>query len=179
MVAHAMLDLETLDITPQGVILTIGGVKFDPFHPGKEPHSDFYMRLEIENQEDRGRVINKDTLDWWSRQDLEIIEEALGDHDRHSVEAMLAALKKWFVGCDKVWAQGICFDISMLEDIHRQYGYPIPWQFYQVEDSRTIINRMPKDPRKDMNFAAHNALEDCRVQAKSLQIAFKHFNFVK
>lgn len=178
MVTHAMLDLETLDITPQAVILTIGGVKFDPL-TSREPHSEFYMRLEIENQEDRGRRINEDTLKWWSQQDDAIIEEALGDHNRNSVEQMLAALKKWFVGCDKVWAQGICFDVSMLEDIHRQYGYPIPWAFYQVEDARTILNRMPKDPRKDMTFAAHNALEDCRVQAKALQIAFDHFGFKK
>lgn len=174
-----MIDLETLGTTPQSVILTIGGIKFDPFRLNKEPHSEFYVKLEIENQESRGRVINEDTLNWWSKQDDDIIHEAFVDSNRESVESMLSSLKKWFVGCDKVWAQGICFDISMLEDICRQYGYPIPWQFYQVEDARTIINRMPVDPRKSMKFAAHNALDDSRAQAKSLQLAFDHFGFTK
>jgi exodeoxyribonuclease VIII len=178
MATHGMVDLETFATTPDAVILTVGAVKFDPFNK-KEPHTDFYMRLEIENQEDRGRMINPDTLQWWSTQPNEIIEEALGDHNRQSVEHMLSSFKKWFVGCDKIWAQGICFDITMLENISRQYGYPIPWSFWQVEDARTIINRMPRDPRKDFDFAAHNALEDARVQAKSLQVAFEHFGFKK
>jgi hypothetical protein len=179
MPTHAMIDLETLDTTPKGVILTIGGVKFNPLDIDSNAHSDFYMRLEINNQEERGRLMHQSTLDWWGRQEESIINEAFGDVDRHSVEDMLVALKKWFVGCDKVWAQGICFDISMLEDVCRQYGYPIPWAFYQVEDARTLINRMPRDPRKEIKFAAHNALEDCRAQAKALQMTFKHFGFEK
>jgi hypothetical protein len=28
---------------------------------------------------------------------------------------------------------------------------------------------MPTDPRKKLNFAAHDALEDCRAQAKCVQ----------
>jgi len=28
---------------------------------------------------------------------------------------------------------------------------------------------MPKDPRKEINFAAHNALEDAKVQALCVQ----------
>ncbi len=92
---------------------------------------------------------------------------------------MLGALKKWCVGLDKVWAQGICFDIGMLEHMSYQFGHPIPWQFYQVEDSRTLINRMPVDPRKSFTFDAHNALEDARWQAKAVQLTFKHFGFTK
>ena len=30
MTTHAMIDLETLDVPPTAVVLTIGGVKFDP-----------------------------------------------------------------------------------------------------------------------------------------------------
>ena len=44
MAIHAMIDLETLDTCPNATILTIGGVKFDPFS-NKEPHSDFYFIL--------------------------------------------------------------------------------------------------------------------------------------
>lgn len=179
MPTHAMLDLETLGVRHDAQILTIGGVKFDPLHPGKDPHSDFYFRLDVDDQAARGRTVTPETLDWWAKQEDHIIEEALGDHDRTPVAKMLPALKKWIVGVDKVWAQGIVFDVGMLEHLCRDYDHPIPWQFYQVEDSRTLINRMPFDPRKDFTFDAHNALEDARIQAKAVQITFKHFGFVK
>jgi len=33
---------------------------------------------------------------------------------------------------------------------------------------------MPRDPRKDIDFSAHNALEDCRVQSICVQKTMKH-----
>jgi hypothetical protein len=173
MTIAAMLDLETLDTTADAQILTIGGVKFDP-DSGAKPYADFYYRLELDSQDAKGRTISEDTMAWWSRQDDKIILEAFGDHNRHSVEEMLVALKKWYVGVDEVWAQGICFDIGMLENLHRQYGYPIPWSFWKVKDSRTIFGLMKKDPRKNFIFDAHNALEDARIQAKCVQLAKAH-----
>jgi hypothetical protein len=63
--------------------------------------------------------------------------------------------------------------------MYRMVGKPIPWQFWQISDSRTITKRMPKDPRKDMQTNLHNALADAYFQAKSVQIIFKHFKFDK
>lgn len=175
---NAMLDLETLATTPQSQILSIGGVKFNP-HSTDEPYADFYFKFEIDEQEEAGRITSESTLTWWSGQSTEVIEDAFGPENRTAVKEVLKALKKWYVGCSSVWAQGVCFDITMLEDICRQFGEPVPWQFYHVEDARTIINRMVKDPRKQFSFAAHNALEDSRYQAKALQIAFQYYNFEK
>ena len=174
----AMIDLETLDTVPGAQILTIGGVKFDPTNL-LEPYDEFYYRFQLDGQDEKGRSTSESTLEWWGRQDDAIIEEAFGDHDRKDVGEILRSLKKWFVGCDAVWAQGIAFDIPMMEDICRQYGEPIPWAFWKVEDCRTMLNRMPRDPRKDFTFAAHNALEDARIQAKALQRTFKHFGMKK
>lgn len=172
MTTHAMIDLETLDTTPNGVVLTIGGVKFDPFSK-KTPHSDFYFRLDVNEQTDMGRTISQDTLDWWATQDDKIIEEALGDHDRSDIVTMLRALKKWYVGCDAIWAQGTTFDIVMIEQLCRQYNQPIPWSFWTVKDSRTLFSLLPSDPRKQFKFDAHNALEDARTQAHCVQIAYR------
>lgn len=178
MTTHVMLDLETLDTKPSSQILTIGAVKFSPFNL-LEPRDDFYYRFELDEQMGRERTVSESTMDWWSKQDDEIINEAFGDHNRHDVNIVLRALKKYMVGVDKVWSQGIAFDIPMLEDICTQFNEPIPWAFWAVEDCRTMLNRMPTDPRKDFTFAAHNALEDARVQAKALQKTFKHFNMTK
>ena len=35
---HAMIDLETLSTNPDAVILTVGGVKFDP-HTSMKPYN--------------------------------------------------------------------------------------------------------------------------------------------
>ena len=57
MAIHAMIDLETLATDPNATILTIGGVKFDP-NSDKEPHSEFYFRLDVDEQDRLGRTVN-------------------------------------------------------------------------------------------------------------------------
>lgn len=178
MTTIAMIDIETLDTLPSSQVLSIGGVKFNPFS-FDEPHSDFYFKLDIDEQAGRNRTTSESTLDWWGKQDDKIILEAFSSGDRTPVASVLRELKKWCVGVDGIMAQGITFDIIILENMFRQYNMPIPWAFWMVEDSRTLLNRMIEDPRKQFNFDAHNALEDARVQAKSIQLVFEKFKFMK
>ena len=49
MATHGMIDLETLGVLPDTVIMTLGAVKFDPYSDA-EPHSELYMRLDVEEQ---------------------------------------------------------------------------------------------------------------------------------
>jgi hypothetical protein len=168
MTTHAMIDLETLGTSPDCVVLTIGGVKFDP-NVISPSHSHFYYRFEVDEQSERGRNIDQSTLDWWGKQPPEIMEEALGDENRTPVLEVLKALNKWCVGVEAIWCQGPVFDIAILEHMFKQYGHHVPWPFWKIRDSRTLFGIMPKDPRKEINFDAHNALEDCKVQARCVQ----------
>ena len=52
---------------------------------------------------------------------------------------------------------------------------PVPWNYWQIRDSRTVFNMMPQDPRKGMQTDLHNALADCYYQAKCLQKVYKNF----
>jgi hypothetical protein len=173
-----MIDLETLDVLPSAQVLTIGGVKFNPFTQDAI-HSEFYYRLDIDEQEQLGRTVSQSTLDdFWARQPAEVIQEAFSPDDRVSCRLMLQSLKKWCVGCDEIWSHG-SFDINILENMCRQLGEPIPWAFWQISDSRTFFKRMPEDPRKSQNFTAHNALADAKAQAIGLRKTFKHFGMTK
>lgn len=163
-----MIDLETLGTTPDCVVLTIGGVKFDP-NVISPSHSHFYHRFEVNEQTEQGRNIDQSTLDWWSKQDPKVMEEALGDENRTPVLEVLQELNKWCVGVDAIWCQGPVFDIAILENMYRQYDHHIPWPFWKIKDSRTLFGIMPTDPRKEIEFDAHNALEDCKVQARCVQ----------
>jgi len=72
---HAMIDLETLSTNPNAVILTVGGVKFDPTTQMK-PYSEMYFRVDVDSQTNMGRDVMQDTVNWWSKQPKQISDEA-------------------------------------------------------------------------------------------------------
>ena len=175
MTTHATIDIETLGTSPDTVVLTIGGIKFDPMEDDGL-HSEFYYRLNADEQIDMGRTVDEKTLEWWETQSEEVKAEALDTNDRIPVEETLKALNKWLVGVDKLWCQGPVFDIGILENLYKQIGLHHNWQFYIIRDSRTLFGLMDKDPRKEIDFAAHNALADAIVQSLCIQKVYKKLN---
>lgn len=177
----AMIDLETLDVKPSATVLSLGAVKFDPLSDA-EPHSELYFKILIDDQDRLNRTVSDSTIEWWGRQDPAVMEEAFDQSNSNevmTVEQALAALNKWAVGVDEFWGHGYGFDFTILEDMYRQIGKPIPWQFWQISDARTVTKRMPRDPRKDMQTGLHHALKDSYYQAKSIQKIYQHFGFTK
>ncbi len=172
MTTHATIDIETLGISPDTVVLTIGGIKFDPMEDDGL-HSEFYYRLNADEQIDMGRTVDEKTLEWWETQSEEVKAEALDTNDRIPVEETLKALNKWLVGVDKIWCQGPVFDIGILENLYKQIGLHHNWPFYIIRDSRTLFGLMDKDPRKEIDFTAHNALADAIVQSLCIQKVYK------
>ena len=172
MKTHATIDIETLGTSPDTVVLTIGGIKFNP-HEDDGLHSQFYYRLDADEQIEMGRTVDEKTLEWWEKQPEEIRKEALETTGRISTEQSLKALNKWLVGVDKIWCQGPVFDIGILENLYKQIGLHHNWPFYIIRDSRTLFGLMDKDPRKEIDFAAHNALADAIVQSLCIQKVYK------
>ncbi len=168
---HAMIDLETLSTNPNAVILTVGGVKFDPTTQMK-PYSEMYFRVDVDSQTNMGRDVMQDTVNWWSKQPKQISDEAFSDDNRISLDEMIKSINKFSVGVDVFWCQGPLFDYAILQDIYKQLGHPAPWQYWQIRDSRTLFSLVPRDlneKRQDL----HNALEDCRFQAKKVQRVYR------
>src|SRR5210317_1955957 len=96
-----MIDLETLGVEPDSVVMTLGAIKFDPFTDA-EPHSPLYLRGDVEEQTEfpYERSIDDNTLAWWSKQPQEIQDEAFGDHERVNMDSLTKQLNKWCVGVD-------------------------------------------------------------------------------
>ena len=178
MATHGMIDLETLGVTNDCAILTVGAIKFDPYS-NAEPHSGLYLRVNVDEQTELGRTVDDNTLEWWGKQDAKIREEALGDEDRTTLLDFIKQLNKFCVGLDELWCQGPLFDYAILQNLYAQLGQPVPWNYWQIRDSRTLYNMLPKDPRKDVQMDLHNALADCYFQAKSVQKAYKNFGVKK
>jgi 3' exoribonuclease, RNase T-like len=172
-----MLDLETLGTLPTCTILTLGAVKFDPYTL-RDPGPGIYLRIDADEQIARGRDVQEDTLQWWMNQAEDVREEALGLDGRVPVETMYRELNRFLVGVKNIWAQGPVFDIAILENIYRQYGWPVPWQFWQIRDSRTLF-AVHGDPRVKSKVGLHNALEDCVSQAQAVQQVYKRAGIQK
>ena len=163
-----MLDIETLGTRPECVVVTLGAVKFNPYKLD-DPGPGIYMRLDADEQLELGREVQDETMLWWLDQAEDVREEALGDGtDRIKLEQMYRELNRFLVGVDSIWCQGPAFDIVILENIYRQMGWPTPWQFWQIRDSRTLFG-VHGDPREKNKSGLHNALEDCVSQAQGVQ----------
>jgi len=167
-----MVDLETLGTKPNCVILTLGAIKFNP-QSDEEPKDGIYQKFDVDEQVALGRSQDDSTLEWWAKQPKNIQDEAFTDEGRISPLQATKELNKFLVGVDVVWAQGPAFDIVILENLYQQLGLPLPWNFWQIRDSRTLFSLLDKDPRKAIQQEAHNALADCYYQALSVQTAYK------
>ena len=144
-------------------------------HP-REIHKDghglpFGIRLSWRqglNLGNLGREVQEETMLWWMTQAEDVREEALGEGNRVSLTDMYKQLNRFCVGVGNIWCQGPAFDIVILENIYRQKGWPTPWQFWQIRDSRTLFG-VHGDPREKGKAGLHNALEDCISQAQGVQ----------
>ena len=169
MASHLMIDIEGLATGPDATILTIAAQSFDPFGHG---YSDryYYCRVDLESQENR--AIEDGTVAWWGTQPEEAQKEALGDGpDRVDLKTALEGLYKIAWQHDFIWAQGPTYDCNILEHAFKSLGMALPWKFYRVRDSRTVISLWPGCPKPP---TTHHALEDVRKQIDLLQKTLNH-----
>lgn len=174
MTTHVMIDNETLDTKPGAVILTVGAVKFDPYREDFAPHSKTLWRLCIESQLEAGRTVSDSTLEWWGGQPEDIREMSFSG-ERISLPDFFSELNRYLVGVDKIWCHGPQFDMVMIENLFEQFDHHQNWKYWQVMDSRTLFNLMPKDPRKSVQQNLHSADDDAYWQAVCVQKAYTHF----
>ena len=169
-IMDVMLDLETLSVRPDAVILTFGACKFSPYKQ-HDIVDGIYFRVNVDEQIALNRHVDDNTVAWWGQQADDVREEALGEGNRDSLDEFTRSLNRFIVGCDNIWAQGPVFDIVILENLYRQLNLPCPWQFWQIRDSRTLLSTHG-DPRDKNKAGLHNALEDCVSQAQAVQTVF-------
>ena len=125
MATHGTIDLETIDTSPGATVLSLGAIKFNPLDDS-EPHSELYLKIDIDQQDRLGRTVSDSTIEWWGKQDAKIRDEAFDQTGAVSVEEALKQISKWVVGVDTLWGQGYGFDYTILEDMFRKAARPIP-----------------------------------------------------
>jgi exodeoxyribonuclease VIII len=172
MARHCMIDLETLATGPNATVLTLGAVKFNPWGQG---YSDkIYFRIDLDDQDALGREVDPNTLDWWSKQDPAIMEEAFHPDDRIPLKEAVDLFHKFAWGCDQFWSHGATFDLVIMENLYKQLEKPLPWNFWQLRCTRTIFD-LGWDPDMPKN-SKHNALEDAIRQSVGVQNIYRKLN---
>lgn len=169
MASDVMVDIETLAVSPDATILTIGAQGFDPFSD-RFTSDTFYARISLESQE--GRAVDDGTVEWWSQQNEASREEAFGEDNRLPLKEALEQLTPILWKAERIWANGVTFDMVILEHAFKSNGLNMPWKYFQVMDARTIY-KMNTEMRMSQSNS-HNALEDCVNQIDFLQKCLKN-----
>lgn len=166
---HLSIDLETLSLNMNAVIVSVGAVFFDPVK-GERGH-ELYLRPDMMEQQDLGRRIDPSVLEWWSKQSV----GALGVFQKPQVGAELfmntfaGFLNRY--GPDSevmVWGNGANFDNAILTSYFMDNKRPIPWSFRNDRCLRTLKMAAKLTPEETPAFdgVQHNALDDAIYQAE-------------
>jgi hypothetical protein len=173
MLSDIMIDLETLSTSTNASILTIGAVKFDPFNNDIDNSTceKFYLKVDLDSCDALGLDVSEDTLEWWSKQSKEAQEEAFSTDNRIHIREAFNQLYKFCWGAKRVWSHGAAFDIVICENVFRKLNKAVPWNFWEVRDTRTLFD-LGIDPQRPP-VLKHHALEDAWNQAVGVQNVFQ------
>lgn len=170
-----MIDIETLGTTPGCVVLSIGACEFSEKGIGKQ----FYTSIKPESCVEWGLTIDPNTVLWWFDQSQDARDFITkGKHvDLDIALAEFRAAFKW--KGKNVWCNGANFDFPILTAAHKAIGVSVPWEYWAINDYRTIKNIAGRDlfdACKVEAVVAHNALSDAVAQAETLLKMAKHLN---
>ena len=171
---NIMIDIETLGVRSTSVIVSIGAIEFDEQAIGR----GFHRRVDIQSCLDAGLTVDASTIEWWMTQsnDARAVFDIKGD----PLDRVLDDFCRAFDWDNKlVWCNGMNFDLPILDNAFRAVGLRTPWPYYNGRDFRTLKNMFPKELVNSLRVepkVAHDALDDARAQALTLQALLAYQN---
>lgn len=161
---HVMVDLETLGTRAGCAIMSIGAVQFDP--DAGTIGQKFYVNLELDAQFKRGLKMQGSTLAWWFKQET-AAKGALFEAASEPLEALLKFTKFMYAFQNvRLWGHGASFDPPVLEAVYTAFGKTIPWEFWNVRDTRTLFDLT--GVKVENTGTKHHALDDAEAQARAV-----------
>lgn len=177
---HLMLDIETLGVSLDAPLISIGGVFFDP--TTSNIGATFYQVIDLETSLASG-AIEPSTLKWWMKQS-DFARSVFNDPNSMGLKDTLIEFAN-FVACSNdpkavhVWGNGASFDNAIMSSAYRKQSLKLPWDFRNDRDVRTIVDLAKTLKNIDVKAItqlegfAHNALNDALHQAAYVSAAFQ------
>lgn len=197
MQTHFMVDIETFGTRSDAAIVSVGAVGFVPsldlIREIEEGDFSNIVQFQTNVAFDPRASVSQGTIEWWLKQS-EGARKALIESEKVSEKVAMEKLETFIGHTDgdifsaatpvkkrTVWANGIAFDIPIIESALIRQGWDpeeLPWKFWNVRDSRTLTN-MAKTrfhSRKHLTWLEeHNSVHDCIVQVYDLMKAVRKY----
>lgn len=169
-----MIDTETLALTPNAIVLSLGVCAYD-FEHGIGSSIELFPSLD--EQFAAGRAFDGGTLMWWFQQSAQARESQYRPH-RLTLKKTADQLSDWFDnlfrfqcgGREDAYflAHGVDFDLPILSTLLSQH-MQMPWEgkpgYKKKLCFRTLYNMYGKDMEWPSEITAHSALADAKAQA--------------
>lgn len=172
---HAALDIETMSLRPNAVILSIG-IQLFTFGDTSLLGDPVTFYPSVSEQLVQGRHIDLGTIDWWRKQSD--VARRVFDVQRESLVAVQAAMERTLSPVAEsgggVWGFGSDMDNAKVEDMFRTAGLTCPWHYRANRCGRTLLGMVypnPKDIVWPVAGNAHTAAGDARSQAAAFAVA--------
>ena len=151
-----MIDIETLDTTQTAVVLSIAAVAFELTPEGPHFDESGLWLLSLNEQLAAGRTVSESTLQFW-RDQSDDARAHWRDGIPQKVDLVLDKLSSYITSRDvkNIWANGITFDIGIVESLYREQGIKLPWRYSAARDSRTLTRVMPRMRVKVPSWRGH------------------------
>lgn len=186
---NVMVDIETFGRRPNGLVVSIGAVRFSTtpedykakrIFSGR-PEDEFHAVLSLQTASYERRFMQEtDTLRWWAEQQpaayarlLELMKASTLD-----VRGLMQRFMDWLKphcdqGCNVI-GNSPSFDLVLIENACRITEVPFEVPYRAETDYRTVTDLVWGEgkPRAGVN-GAHDALFDARFQAQTYATAME------
>lgn len=168
---HIAIDVESLGLRPNSVVVSIGLVAFTI---AAGTIATLYLVPNRQEQVSAGRVVCDATVAWWAQQ--EVAPCSVFKDPEVSVYSALESIKNFVdllqvshAGIDGVWGYGADFDNAMVQDLFATFGVEPAWNYKLNRCGRTATRIAGVSSEKSK--IPHHALYDALAQANTIRQA--------
>lgn len=180
---HIVIDLETMGNGDKAAIVSIGAYRFNPVGetvPAPEELGaagiSMYLVVDLASSVRAGLEMDASTVLWWLKQS----EEARAELNKPACNlpaamVALAAFIQQGGPKPKVWGHGATFDPVIVKNAYKALELPIPFDFRDVRDTRTLFDSVGEGEVDMPQAKKHNALWDAWREAVAIQSCYRKF----
>jgi len=167
-----VVDIETLGINSNSPVLSIGAALLRSDQDEIEAF-EWGINIDEYTNSDDIFVADQSTLDWWEAKEGSK-EYKTAFNGKLSIVGACDNLRDFYIKnkCKEIWANHPHFDITILENLFKYCHTEIPWKYYEVFDTATLVKPFfPESMKKEYwkGLIPHIASHDAKYEAKCLQ----------
>ena len=170
-----MIDLETLGLHNNAVILSLGAALFSL---SGEVEPLYHRRIKIASCIKAGLIVDGGTIEWWMNQ-REEVKNKLFSVEAKELSTVLWEFENVVLSTIPdfgryIWSHGSNFDVVLYENACKLMGRQVWWHYKDVRDTRTLfaLADYRYEAKGGKENALHDALDDAMNQAKAVCEAY-------